>query len=99
MYGAAKPKLFEMMFPVKKDYPLQVFDIKNHKGYQNQIIGSKVTAIFFNGQKFLNGGVVSKGSVRSLQGRLVVVYSIQTGFSRKMAQIFVGPIMCLFSVF
>ena len=55
--------------------------------YQNQMIGSKVTAIFFNGQKFLNGGVVSKGSVRSLQGRLVVVYSIQTGFIRKMAQI------------
>ena len=43
LYGAAKPKRFEMVLKVIK------LAILNLKGYQNFIIGSKVAAILLNG--------------------------------------------------
>ena len=49
------------MHPViKKDYVTQAKDIINHYGYQNCIIGSKVTGFVLDEWIFLIGGVTSE---------------------------------------
>ena len=45
----------------KKYYVAKTLDILNLKGYQNTIIGSKVTAVLLNGWFFPIGGIALGG--------------------------------------
>ena len=57
--GCQAQKVYNGAYSLKIDYAAQVEGIQNLKGYQNHIIGTKVTAIL------MNVGILPMGAVAS----------------------------------